>query len=58
MNNRELAKAIIMSRSGVAKSADFVAAGIRAVDVVNMCMRDLSDADCGDNSFLLITAMW
>ena len=21
-------------------------------------MRDLSDADCGDNSFLLITAMW
>ena len=38
MNNRELAKAIIMSRSGVAKSADFVAAGIRAVDVVNMCI--------------------
>ena len=38
MNNRELAKAKIMSRSGVAKSADFVAAGIRAVDVVNMCI--------------------
>lgn len=38
MNNRELAKAIIMSRGGVAKSADFVAAGIRAVDVVNMCI--------------------
>ena len=38
MNNRELAKAIIMSRRGVAKSADFVAAGIRAVDVVNMCI--------------------
>lgn len=38
MNNRELAKAIIMSRSGVVKSADFVAAGIRAVDVVNMCI--------------------
>ena len=38
MNNRELATAIIMSRSGVAKSADFVAAGIRAVDVVNMCI--------------------
>lgn len=38
MNNQELAKAIIMSRSGVAKSADFVAAGIRAVDVVNMCI--------------------
>ena len=38
MNNRELAKAIIMSRGGVAKAADFVAAGIRAVDVVNMCI--------------------
>ena len=38
MNNRELATAISMSRSGVAKSADFVAAGIRAVDVVNMCI--------------------
>ena len=30
-------KAIIVSRGGVAKSADFVAAGLRAVDVVNMC---------------------
>lgn len=37
MDNRELAKVIIVSRGGVAKSADFVAAGIRAVDVVNMC---------------------
>ena len=37
MGNRELAKVIIVSRGGVAKSADFVAAGIRAVDVVNMC---------------------
>ena len=38
MDNRELAKVIIVSRGGVAKSADFVAAGIRAVDVVNMCI--------------------
>ena len=37
MDNRELAKVIIVGRGGVAKSADFVAAGIRAVDVVNMC---------------------
>ena len=37
MDNRELAKVVIVSRGGVAKSADFVAAGIRAVDVVNMC---------------------
>ena len=37
MDNRELAKEVIVSRGGVAKSADFVAAGIRAVDVVNMC---------------------
>lgn len=37
MDNRELAEEVIVSRGGVAKSADFVAAGIRAVDVVNMC---------------------
>ena len=37
MDSRELAKMVIVSRGGVAKSADFVAAGIRAVDVVNMC---------------------
>jgi len=34
---RELAKEVITNKGGVAKSADFVAAGIRAVDVVNMC---------------------
>ena len=28
---------VIESRGGIAKSADFVAAGIRAVDVVNLC---------------------
>ena len=37
MDNRKLAKQVIESKSGIAKSADFVAAGIRAVDVVNMC---------------------
>lgn len=37
MDIRELAKEIITSKGGIAKSADFVAAGIRAVDVVNMC---------------------
>jgi predicted transcriptional regulator of viral defense system len=34
---REVAKTVIESRGGIAKSADFVAAGIRAVDVVNLC---------------------
>lgn len=34
---RELAKKVIIEKGGVAKSADFVAAGMRAVDVVNMC---------------------
>ena len=37
MNLHELAKDIITSKGGIAKSADFVAAGMRAVDVVNMC---------------------
>lgn len=37
MNTREVAKKVIESRGGIAKSADFVAAGIRAADVVNMC---------------------
>lgn len=34
---RAVAKDVIESKGGIAKSADFVAAGIRAVDVVNMC---------------------
>ena len=55
MNNRELAKAIIMSRSGVAKSADFVAAGIRAVDVVNMCYYSLAGEDIVSEEQLLAT---
>lgn len=37
MDIRELAKQVIESKGGIAKSADFVVAGIRAVDVVNMC---------------------
>lgn len=37
MNLRERVKEVIINNGGIAKSADFVAAGIRAVDVVNMC---------------------
>lgn len=37
MDIRELAKQVIESKGGIAKSADFVVAGIRAADVVNMC---------------------
>lgn len=34
---RTVAKHVIESKGGIAKAADFVDAGIRAVDVVNMC---------------------
>lgn len=37
MNLQERAKEVIMNKGGIAKSADFVAAGMRAADVVNMC---------------------
>lgn len=37
VNLRERAKEVIINNGGIAKSADFVAAGIRAADVVNMC---------------------
>lgn len=37
MDLYEIAKNVIDSKGGVAKSSDFVAAGMRAVDVVNMC---------------------
>lgn len=37
MDIRSAARYVIESRGGIAKSADFVAAGIRAVDVVNLC---------------------
>ncbi len=34
---REQVKEVIINKGGIAKSADFVAAGIRAVDIVNLC---------------------
>lgn len=34
---RAAARDVIENKGGIAKSADFVAAGIRAVDVVNLC---------------------
>ena len=37
MDIRVAAKAVIENKGGIAKSADFVAAGIRAVDVVSLC---------------------
>lgn len=37
MDIQEQAKEVILSKGGIAKSADFVAEGIRAVDVVNLC---------------------
>ena len=37
MDIRAIAKSVIDNKGGVAKAADFVAAGICAVDVVNMC---------------------
>ena len=37
VDNRAIAKKVIDSNGGIAKSANFVAAGIRAVDVVNLC---------------------
>lgn len=37
VNIRELARQVITEKGGIAKAADFVDAGIRAADVVNMC---------------------
>ena len=37
MDIREQVKEVIINKGGIAKSADFVAAVIRAVDVVNLC---------------------
>lgn len=37
MDKQKLAKEILTKRGGIAKSSDFVADGIRAVDVVNLC---------------------
>lgn len=37
MDIRAAVREVIVNKGGIAKSADFVAAGIRAVDVVNLC---------------------
>ena len=37
MNIKTVTKEVLIEKGGVAKSADFVAAGMRAVDVVNLC---------------------
>ena len=37
MDIRKQVKEVIVNSGGIAKSADFVAAGIRAADVVNLC---------------------
>ena len=37
MDIRGIAKEVVARNGGIAKSADFVAAGMRAVDVVNLC---------------------
>lgn len=37
MDNQKLAKEVITIKGGIAKSADFVAAGMRSADVVNLC---------------------
>lgn len=37
MDNQKIAKEVIATRGGIAKSADFVIAGIRSADVVNLC---------------------
>lgn len=37
VNLQELAEEVVLGKGGIAKSADFVAAGMRGVDVVNLC---------------------
>lgn len=37
MDIRKQVKEVIVNKGGIAKSADFVAAGIKAADVVNLC---------------------
>ena len=37
MDKKTLSKQVIMEKCGIAKAADFVAAGIPAVDIVNLC---------------------
>lgn len=37
MDNQKLAKEVIIAKGGIAKSADFVTAGMRSADVLNLC---------------------
>ena len=37
MDKKTLAKQVIIEKGGIAKTSDFVAAGIPAVDIVNLC---------------------
>ena len=37
MDKKIISKQVIIEKGGIAKTSDFVAAGIRAVDVVNLC---------------------
>jgi predicted transcriptional regulator of viral defense system len=37
VNLRDIAKEVIVREGGIAKSADFVVAGLRSTDVVNLC---------------------
>lgn len=37
MNKKTLSKQVIIEKSGIAKTSDFVVAGIPAVDIVNLC---------------------
>ena len=43
MDNQKLAKEVITAKGGIAKSADFVAAGMRSADVVNLCNNGFLD---------------
>ena len=63
---KTVAKQVLIEKGGVAKSADFVAAGIRAVDVINMCNAgyldrirhgyyQLAEADTSSEAQLLAT---
>lgn len=46
MDIQEQVKEVIINKGGIAKSADFVAAGIRAVDVVNLCNAGILSRVC------------
>ena len=37
MDKKTLLKQVIIEKGGIAKTSDFVAAGIPAVDIVNLC---------------------